>query len=86
LCSNPTVFSTPNYNSGNLGEMATCHQTTATYQGGNCGNFVSPRVLTINGTTQITCAGQFSLPMRRNGGYCLQATAGRESYAYFVLF
>lgn len=86
LCANPTVFSAQNYNSGNLGEAATCHQTTTAFSIVACGNFVLPRGLTINGTTQIMCSGQFAaLPPPRNGGFCLQTNAGRESYAYFVV-
>jgi hypothetical protein len=83
LCSNPTVFSVPpNYSSGNLGTGATCHETTADINAGNCSNFVAPRTLSVNGTV-MDCGG-WSLPAKRNGGYCIQTTAGDYFYAAFA--
>ena len=86
LCSNPVTFSTTSYNSGNLGVNATCHQTSAAITSGNCGNMGS-RSFTINGTA-MTCNFQnfASLPTKRNGGYCFQASAGTPDYAYFATF
>jgi hypothetical protein len=83
ICSNPVNFS-GNFQSGNLGTAATCHQTT-TLNGGNCGNFVSPRTLSINGTV-MTCNNQnwSSLPPKVNGGYCVTTTAGNQPWAYFA--
>jgi hypothetical protein len=83
ICSNPTNFTTGN--PGNLGTAATCHQTTANLQGGNCGNFVSPRTLSVNGT-QMSCNFQnwASLPPKVNGGYCITTTAGNHPWAYFT--
>jgi hypothetical protein len=71
--------------SGNLGTQATCHQTAATINGGNCGNFVSPRALFVNGT-QMTCNnGNWpTLPAKVNGGYCVYTTAGNQPWAYFT--
>jgi hypothetical protein len=55
--------------------------------GGNCGNFVSPRTLSINGTVMSCTGGNWpSLPAKRNGGYCVQTTAGDNAWAYFATF
>ena len=86
MCSNPT--SVPlGMNSGGIGTGATCHEVMGTGAGINCGNFVAPRTFTVNGTS-INCvlAGNYSLPATRNGGYCLEASAGEYSYAYFSTF
>jgi len=86
LCSNPVTFTiNGSYQSGNLGTGAVCYQTTSTLNSGNCGNFVSPRTLKVNGTTE-TCNGSnwTTVPAKRNGGYCIQTTAGNQSYAYFT--
>ena len=83
LCSPPTLFTGPNFNSGNLGTSATCHQTSAALSGANCGNFATGRTMTVNGTT-VTCAGgNITLPAPRNGGYCFRASAGDHAWAYF---
>lgn len=85
FCQGPVVFSSSNYQSGNLGTNATCHQTTATLNGGNCGNFVSPRSLSVNGTAMSCNNGNWSsLPPKVNGGYCVQTTAGNHPWAYFT--
>jgi len=83
-CTNPVIFNGA-LQSGNLGTQATCHQTTATINGGNCGNFVSPRALFVNGK-QMTCNnGNWpSLPAKVNGGYCVYTTAGNQAWAYFT--
>jgi hypothetical protein len=81
LCSSPVVFTTQNYQSGNLGTGATCHQTTANLVGGNCSN-ISSRTLKVNGTT-MSCNG-WALPAKVNGGYCIQVTAGTPSYTSFA--
>ncbi len=55
--------------------------------GGNCGNFVSPRTLKVNGTTEPCKGGNWpSVPAARNGGYCVQTTTGNQSFAFFTLF
>ncbi|MFZ5897022.1 MAG: fibronectin type III domain-containing protein [Myxococcota bacterium] len=83
LCSNPISFAGPGYNSGNLGTGATCHQTTANLAAVQCGNFNAPRTFRVNGTL-ITCNGQgVTPPAKRNGGYCMQASAGEPAWAYF---
>jgi len=84
FCTNPVTFNGA-LQSGNLGSTATCHQTTAPINGGNCGNFVSPRALFVNGT-QMTCNNQnwSSIPAKVNGGYCVYTTAGNQPWAYFT--
>ena len=88
LCSNPINFTdNGGFQSGNLGTGAICYQTTSTVRGGNCGNFVSPRSLKVNGTTEPCNSGNWpSVPAARNGGYCVQATAGNQSFAFFSVF
>lgn len=90
LCSSPTEFSMApygSYNSGNLGTGAVCFETTSPIAGGNCGNFASPRTLSVNGVTE-TCNNQnwSSVPAKRNGGYCIQTTAGNYPWAYFAVW
>jgi len=85
FCTSPTVFSTASYQSGNLGSGAVCYQTTAALSGGNCGNFQSPRTLSVNGTVMSCNNGNWSsLPSKVNGGYCVQTTAGDFPWAYFT--
>ena len=88
LCSNPVnITVSGSYQSGNLGTGAVCFQTTSVVHGGNCGNFVSPRTLKVNGTTESCTGGNWSsLPAARNGGYCVQTTSGNQPWAFFTLF
>ena len=88
LCSNPVNFTVNgSFQSGNLGTGAVCYQTTSAVHGGNCGNFVSPRTLRVNGTTEACNAGNWtSVPAAKNGGYCVQTTAGNQSFAFFTVF
>jgi len=75
------------YQSGNLGTGALCYQTTSVLHGGNCSNFVSPRTIKVNGTTESCNAGNWSsIPAAKNGGYCIQVSAGNQSYASFALW
>ena len=85
LCTNPVIFASNNYNSGNLGTGAGCYQTTANLNGGVCGNLASGRKLTVNGV-QMSCTSNWTnpLPAKRNGGYCVQTTAGNYAWAYFA--
>jgi hypothetical protein len=85
ICTSPTNFSiSGSYSSGNLGTGVVCRQTTSVVHSGNCGNFVSPRTLSVNGT-QMTCNGGSwsTIPAARNGGYCISTTSGNYSYAYY---
>ena len=88
LCTSPTIFTiNGSYQSGNLGTGAVCYQTTSVVHGGNCSNFVSPRTLKVNGTTETCGGGNWaSVPAVRNGGYCIQTTTGNQSYASFALW
>ena len=86
LCTNPTAISLP-HAAADLGSDATCEEAKGSIDGGNCGNFVSPRTFKVNGVTvPCTTADWTTIPPRRNGGYCFQASAGSHSYAYFVTF
>jgi hypothetical protein len=80
-CSNPTVYTTAQYNSGNLGTGAACRETTANLSGGNASN-MSSRVVTVNGVTMNQ--SNFTYPAKVNGGYCIQVTAGSPDYAAFA--
>jgi hypothetical protein len=82
LCASPVTFANQSYQSGNLGTGATCHETTANLTGLVCGNFSSNRTFSVNGTA-INCAGSVTLPAKRNGGYCFQASSGDYAWAYF---
>jgi len=88
LCTNPTnITVNGSFQSGNIGTGAVCYQTTSVVHGGNCGNFVSPRTLKVNGTTEPCTGGNWSsLPAARNGGYCIQTTAGNQPWAFITLF
>jgi hypothetical protein len=88
ICTNPTAFTiNGSFQSGNLGTGALCFQTTSALHGGNCGNFVSPRSLSLNGTTEPCSGGNWaSIPAARNGGYCFQISSGNQSFAFFTAF
>ncbi|HEY4187025.1 MAG TPA: hypothetical protein VGP07_18260 [Polyangia bacterium] len=88
LCTNPTNFTVNgSFQSGNIGTAAVCYQTTSVVHGGNCGNFVSPRTLKVNGTTEPCSGGNWaSVPAAKNGGYCIQTTAGNQAFAFFTAF
>jgi hypothetical protein len=86
LCDNPVNFTiNGSFQSGNLGTGAVCYQTTSVVHGGNCGNFVSPRTLSVNGSQRpCTYNNWSSVPATRNGGYCIQTTSGNYPWAYFT--
>ena len=85
MCSSPTKFSSAGYSSGNLGAGARCFETSAALRGGVCGNFSSSRKLSVNGASVACNGGNWpSLPAKRNGGYCVQASPGDYPWAYFV--
>ena len=81
FCANPTIYTTANFQSGNLTTAARCFQTTANLAGGNCSNMTG-RTLSVNGTT-ANCNG-WSLPAKVNNGYCIQVTAGGVDWASFA--
>ncbi|MEO5770296.1 MAG: hypothetical protein ABIS92_18210 [Polyangia bacterium] len=71
---------------GNLGTAATCHQIIGMIEAVICGNFVAPRTLTVNSAANPCTGGGIPVPAPRNGGYCMQATAGQYSFAYFTTY
>lgn len=85
FCNNPITFNAANYQSGNLGTAATCHETLTTINGAVCGNFANGRRLLVNGV-QVTCnwSPWSAVPAKVNGGYCLQSTAGEYAWAAFT--
>jgi hypothetical protein len=88
LCTNPTAIA-PSTSSGDLGTDATCDEVAG--NGGVeklvCGNFVAPRTFTVNGIPfDCVTADGGDLPAPRNGGFCMQASAGQYAYAYFTTF
>ncbi|HYQ16270.1 MAG TPA: family 16 glycosylhydrolase [Polyangiaceae bacterium] len=85
LCTSPKTFSSASFSSGNLGSGAACYETTAALRGGVCGNLASSRKLSLNGVAMPCGGGNWpaALPAKRNGGYCVQTTAGDFPWAYF---
>jgi hypothetical protein len=78
----------PVTNSGNLGTGAICDEVVGTISGLVCGNFVSPRTFTVNGTAVDCVKGYSGAPPASpvKGGYCMQASAGDYPYAYFQTY
>jgi hypothetical protein len=87
LCANPMAVPA-SMASGDLGTAATCDSVVGTVTHIVCGNFVAPRTMTVNGTTMVNCVanGNVPLPAARNGGWCFQASAGQNSFAYFSTY
>lgn len=86
LCDDPVVFTTGNFQSGNLGSGATCHETTANVGTIGCSSFSdSTRVFSVNGE-ELACDGQFPAPAKVNNGYCIQVTAGQPEFVSFYTF
>jgi len=74
-------------NSNTLGTGATCNSVAGSSGMFLCGNFVAPRTFTVNSTAfDCTSAATMTLPAPRNGGWCLQAGPGDESYAFFSTY
>jgi subtilisin family serine protease len=88
LCSNPKIINiNGSYQSGNLGTGAGCFETSSPLHSGNCGNFTGARTMKLNGT-QMTCNNQnwSSVPGSRNGGFCIQTSAGNYPWSFFTLW
>jgi len=83
LCNNPVTISSQYYNSGQLGSNATCHQSYQPMTGFQCGNVAASRSVKINGV-QVTCGQNITIPPQRQGGYCVQTSAGPYDWAYFA--
>jgi len=89
LCTNPVLIAIgTGYSSGNLGVGAACFQTKDPVAGGNCGNFVNPRTVHVNGVAEPCDTGGnwTSVPAARNGGRCIQVSAGDQAWAYLTLW
>jgi hypothetical protein len=72
-----------------LGMGATCHELVGAATEVVCGNFIAPRTFTVNGATAFACTSggsNYTLPNARKGGFCLQASAGNQPWAYFQLY
>lgn len=82
-CNNPVTFSSTSYQSGALGDSATCHETTVPISGGTCGNFDGSRQLSVNGVEMPCDWTSWTLPPTENGGYCITATSGGYDWAAF---
>ncbi|MBN2528722.1 MAG: hypothetical protein JXR76_20195 [Deltaproteobacteria bacterium] len=88
ICANPVVFNwSASYQSQDLQTGEVCRETTQDVTGGNCGNMLAPRTLSVNGTV-MTCDYQEwrNLPPKRNGGYCITTTSGDYPYAFFTFW
>jgi hypothetical protein len=87
LCANPTRFVVPpTYQNTMLGTGAACLETTSALTGWTCGNMTG-RTFSINGRTEDCAAlpAPADIPVR-SGGYCFQASAGGQSFAFFDAF
>jgi hypothetical protein len=83
LCAAPTVMSSAQYASGNLGTQARCFETTAPIYSGVCGGLAGSRTLSVNGTEMACNYSNWTLPAKRNGGYCISVTAGDNAWGWF---
>jgi hypothetical protein len=83
FCASPTVFTSSSYQSGALGTGAACRETTASLSGVNLSN-ITGRTFKINGAAFVADGTVSALPAKVNGGYCLEATAGGQSFASFA--
>lgn len=81
LCADPTTGLT-----GALGTGAICQEVLGMYKGVYCPNFIHPRTLSVNGVDVACIGGTVDLPPTRNGGYCMQASAGENSSATYAFY
>ena len=82
ICKYDTIATSQYYASGSLGTGERCIEVPFSLASAACGSFANNRVLSINGIP-MTCAGNsMTLPAMRNGGYCLQASAGQDAWAW----
>ncbi len=88
LCNNPTRFSVAdgsNFQSGNLGTGASCFETTSRLFQGESSSFAAGKTLMVNGRTEpMNGNWNYPLPPMRNDGYCIQVSAGNNSFAAFA--
>lgn len=90
LCNNPVEFSVAdgsNFQSGNLGTGATCFETRSRLFQGESSSFATGKQLTVNGRVEpLNGNWNYPLPPLRNDGYCIQVSAGNNSFAAFSAF
>ena len=84
LCTGPTGFAGPSFNSGNLGTGATCHETLANLAARTAATSPAGRTFRVNNELRTCNGGNITLPAKRNGGYCFQASTGDFAWAYFT--
>jgi hypothetical protein len=88
LCNNPVKFTVAdgsNFQSGNIGTGAGCFETQSRLALGESSSFVAPRQLTVNQRVEPLNGNWTSpLPPMRHNGYCIQTTAGNNSFAAFA--
>jgi hypothetical protein len=83
LCDSPVPVAKPDYHSGSLGSNATCHEFKQAIAGFRCGQLAGARTMQINGQT-VECERNLDAPPMRNGGYCIQSSAGQFDWAFFT--
>lgn len=82
LCGSPVTSTSQYFSQSYLGTGASCYEVVASPTAANCGGFASNRTLSINGTN-VSCNSQsFTLPAKRNGGYCFVVGAGQNPWAW----
>ncbi|HTU59828.1 MAG TPA: peptidase, partial [Polyangiales bacterium] len=62
---------------------ARCFESTFNLASASCGGFATGRTFSVNGATATCNGANLVLPAKRNGGYCFQASAGQNSWAWF---
>ena len=88
LCNNPVVFTVAangNFQSGSIGTGATCFETQSRLALGNSSEFAGTQTISVNGRVQPSNTDwKYPLPPMRHNGYCIQTTAGGNSFASFA--
>jgi hypothetical protein len=87
LCNNPIVFTVAgngNFQSGPIGTGATCYETQSRLESGTTSSFAGTQTMIVNGRPEPLNTGwKYPLPPLRHNGYCIQTTAGGNSWASF---
>jgi hypothetical protein len=83
LCAAPTPVTSQYFSSGPLGTGDRCFESFASIVSGNCGGFAPGRTFAINSTNMTSDGTNWTLPQKRNNGYCFRASAGLNSWAWF---
>jgi hypothetical protein len=82
ICDNATIATSRYYSSGSLGASERCIEVPFSLVSASCGGFASNRAFSVNGTAMSCNGSSLVLPSARNGGYCLQASAGQNAWAW----